>query len=56
MIISIDYIGILAISDIPTIQVNTQLQYIDFIIPHEKYFQPHVKKYKKMVPTAIKKA
>ena len=28
----------------PTIQLNTKLQYLAFIIPHEKYFQPHAKK------------
>ena len=54
MIISIDYIGILTIPNMPTIQVNTQLQYIDFITLHKntsnrtlknmkKWLQPHAK-------------
>ena len=46
----------MAIPNMPTIQVNTQLQYIDFITLHKKYFQPHVKKYEKVVATARKKA
>ena len=55
MIISIDYIGILTIPNMPTIQVNTQLQYINFITLHKKYFQPHVKNMKKSFQPQVKK-
>ena len=37
----------------PTIQLNTKLQYLAFIIPHEKCFQPHVKNMKKWLQPGI---
>lgn len=39
----------------PTIQLNTKLQYLAFIIPHEKCFQPHVKNMKKWLQPHAKK-